>query len=157
MSADALRISRRRGLAAVAALAAGALSRGALAAGRVAAGGRVAFRIPWPLTTLDPHRLDDASAAILGPALFDTLFAIDDAGAVVPSLAESMPEPTGGQLVVRLRRGMTTALGAKLSAREVARSIARGWRTCRIPASKTRRSPSRCATRRASRARWPHP
>jgi peptide/nickel transport system substrate-binding protein len=74
---------------------------------------------------VDPHRLDDAAAAILGPALFDSLYTLDDAGAPVPSLAEAMPEKIGARLVVSVRRGLRSALGRPLAGREVAQSLAR--------------------------------
>ena len=64
----------------------------ARARGRTPYGGRVVLHAPWPLGALDPHRLDDPAAAFFGEAVFDTLYARDDAGAFVPSLAEGDPE-----------------------------------------------------------------
>jgi len=97
----------------------------ALARGRTAIGGRITLRFPWPVTTLDPHRLDDATAAILGEAIFDTLYARDDAGGFVPSLAEADPEPEGASLRVRLRGGLRTARGRPFEAKDAAAAIAR--------------------------------
>ncbi len=74
---------------------------------------------------MDPHRLDDAAAAIFGDALFDTLFARDEAGAFVPSLAEGDPEPEGASLRVRLRTGLHAAKGRPFDARDAAAAIAR--------------------------------
>ena len=88
-------------------------------------GGKIALRLPWPLATVDPHRLDDATAAIVGPSLFDTLYAIDGSGATVPSLAEIAPEPWGPRHVVTLRAGLVSALGQPIRALDVARSLAR--------------------------------
>lgn len=92
------------------------------------------MRVPWPLTSLDPHRIDDGAAAIFAGALFDTLYAKDDSGAVVPSLAESEPEASGHSLRVVLRTGLKTARGHALDARDAAFSLgrarnlgARGW------------------------------
>jgi len=87
-------------------------------------GGRVAFRVPWPLGSIDPHRIDDVGAAIFGNALFDTLYAPTDRD-VAPSLAEREPEVDGGALVVRLRSGVRTARGHTLDGRDVVASIAR--------------------------------
>lgn len=99
--------------------------RAADARGRTAIGGRVALRVPWPLTSVDPHKLEDATAAIFADALFDTLYARDEGGAFVASLAEADPEPEGASLRVRLRAGVRTAKGRPFEARDAAASIAR--------------------------------
>jgi peptide/nickel transport system substrate-binding protein len=120
------RFTRRRLLAFAAACGAGVgWSRSALASSRLPAGGKLSFRIPWPLATLDPHRIDDASAAIVGPALFDSLYTFDDAGAAVPSLAEGPPEASGSRLLVTLRSGLSSALGKPIRAKEAALALAR--------------------------------
>jgi peptide/nickel transport system substrate-binding protein len=85
----------------------------------------VSLHLPWPLAPIDPHALDDATAAILGDALFDTLYALDDAGVVTARLAETEPEPEGGDLRVTLRSGLRAASGRLLAAKDVAASIAR--------------------------------
>jgi len=117
------RIGRR---AALAALASAPL---ALARGRSPIGGRVALRVPWPLASIDPHRVDDVAAAIFGDALFDSLFAFEGAQErerrVVPALAESLPEASGDGSHVKLRAGLATAAGRPLVARDVIASIAR--------------------------------
>ena len=74
---------------------------------------------------MDPHRLEDATAAIFGDALFDTLYARDESGAFVASLAEAEPEPEGASLRVRVRAGLRTAKGRGLEARDAAAAIAR--------------------------------
>ncbi len=114
----------RRSLLVGAALAIGTTTRTALARGRHPLGGRVTFRVPWPLSSLDPHRIDDVAAAIFGNAVFDTLYALDEHD-VTASLAEGNPEPDGSTLRVRLRSGVRTARGHKLDARDVVASIAR--------------------------------
>jgi peptide/nickel transport system substrate-binding protein len=114
----------RRSLLVGAALAIGTVGRDANARGRSRLGGRVALRVPWPLASLDPHRVDDAAAAIFGNALFDTLYVVDE-HEVTASLAEASPEPDGDALRVRLREGVRTARGHKLDARDVVASIAR--------------------------------
>jgi peptide/nickel transport system substrate-binding protein len=96
----------------------------ARARGRTPSGGKLALRVPWPVGSMDPHRLDDANAAIFGDALFDTLYA--PAGdAFVPSLAEGDPEPEGANLRVKLRIGLKTARERPLTTRDAAASIAR--------------------------------
>jgi peptide/nickel transport system substrate-binding protein len=95
------------------------------ARGRSPAGGKISLRLPWPIFTIDPHRIDDVGAAIFGDALFGTLYARDDAGNVTPSLAEGDPEVDGADLRVRVRSGLTTAQGRPLDARDAASSIAR--------------------------------
>jgi peptide/nickel transport system substrate-binding protein len=88
-------------------------------------GGRIALHVPWPVASLDPHRIDDATVALFGEALFDTLYARADSGEIVPSLAEADPEPEGGALRVTLRAGVRFASGAQLDARVAAASLLR--------------------------------
>ncbi len=114
-------IGRRALIAGAGALLA---TRSALARGRSPVGGRVQLRVPWPVATLDPHKLDDVTCAILGSALFDSLYAFDGAR-VVPALAESMPEAAPDGVRVRLRGGILTAGSRPIAAREVLASIAR--------------------------------
>jgi peptide/nickel transport system substrate-binding protein len=120
---------RRQLLAAMAGAAAAGLTslapRNVLARGRTPYGGRVVLHAPWPLTSLDPHRIDDAAAALFGEALFDTLYARDADGALVPSLAEADPEPDGATLKITLRPDLRFASGARLDARAAAVSISR--------------------------------
>jgi len=119
-------LSRRALLAGGAVLAAGlACGRHALARGRLPLGGRVTFHVPWPLGSVDPHAIDDVTAAIVGGALFDTLYAAEDSGAFAPSLAEAEPEVDGQSLRVTLRGGLRAASGRAIEARDVAFSIAR--------------------------------
>jgi peptide/nickel transport system substrate-binding protein len=123
-------ISRRAlfGGAASAALAPFAAAFGlsdALASGRTPYGGRIVLHVPWPIGSLDPHRIDDAVAALFGDALFDTLYVRTDSGELVPALAESDPEAQGAMLRVILRTDVRFASGAPLDARAAAASIAR--------------------------------
>lgn len=120
------RVSRRSIVTGASALALGAaLPLPAAAKGRVPASGRFGFRLPWPLASLDPHRLEDGLAAILGEALFDTLYARDESGAIVPSLAEADPEVEGTTLRVKLRAGVRTWRGRPFEPREARDAIAR--------------------------------
>jgi hypothetical protein len=82
------------------------------------------MRVPWPLGSIDPHRLDDVAAAILGSALFDSLYETSN-DHVIPALAEAMPESGADGTRVRLRGGLLTARGRPMIAREVVASIAR--------------------------------
>jgi peptide/nickel transport system substrate-binding protein len=85
----------------------------------------VVLHAPWPLTVLDPHRLDDPAAAFFGDSVFDTLYARDDSGAFVASLAEGDPVVEGATLRVTLREGVRFASGATFDARVASASIAR--------------------------------
>jgi len=100
-------------------------ARDALARARTPYGGRIALHAPWPLGALDPHRIDDAAAALFGEAVFETLYARDEAGAFVPALAEGEPEPDAATVRVKLREGVRFASGAAFDARAAAASIAR--------------------------------
>ena len=119
---------RREVLAGAAALALASLG---LAAARARAAGRptaAASSLHVPVAArrrIDPHRLDDIAAAFFGEAVFDTLYARDDAGAIVPSLAEGEPEADGASLRVTLRAGVRFASGTRLDPRAAAASIAR--------------------------------
>jgi len=112
----------------------------AFARGRLPVGGRIAIHVPWPVATLDPHRIDDPTAALFADAVFDSLYTRDDAGAIVPALAESDPEADKALLRVRIRDGLRTAFDRPLDARDVVASLARarasgarGW-LAEIPA-----------------------
>jgi peptide/nickel transport system substrate-binding protein len=119
-------VRRRELLAGATSLALASLcSRAAGARGRLPYGGRLVLHAPWPLTALDPHRLDDPGAAFFGESLFDTMYARDESGALVPSLAEGDPEVDGATLRVTVRGGVRFAGGAAFDARTAAASIAR--------------------------------
>jgi peptide/nickel transport system substrate-binding protein len=100
-------------------------ARLAEARGRSPVAGRLSFHLPWPLGAIDPHRLDDAACAVLGEALFDTLYARDASGVFVPVLAEGEPELDGAAVKISVRGGLKSARGQTLDARAVAFSIAR--------------------------------
>lgn len=111
--------------------AAGALAWAALggseahALGRTPLGGRVAFRVPWSLASIDPHDLRDPAAALFAHAVFDPVFAVDASGVPYPTLASSLPQHEGAGTVVRLREGLRTARGKALDARDLLFSIER--------------------------------
>jgi hypothetical protein len=97
----------------------------AVARSRTPYGGRVVMHAPWPLGAIDPHRIDDAAAALFGEAIFDTLYTRDVDGGLVPSLAESDPETDGATLRIRVRADVRFVSGTRLDARVAAASIAR--------------------------------
>jgi peptide/nickel transport system substrate-binding protein len=102
------------------------------ALGRTPYGGRLRLKIPWPVDALDPHAIDDACAALFGPAIADTLFALDAQGRAYPALAAKLPEklatkgPRGTRIT--LRPNLRTAAGKTLDARDVIFSIGRSAR-----------------------------
>ena len=119
-------ISRRRLLGGAAGVAMASLTpRLALASGRTPYGGRLALHVPWPIASIDPHRIDDAAAALFGEALFESLYARDPSGALVPALAEDDPQPEGATVRVVVRSGVRFASGVPLDARVAAASLRR--------------------------------
>jgi peptide/nickel transport system substrate-binding protein len=100
-------------------------SKAAFSHGRTPYGGHLALHVPWPVSSLDPHRIDDAAVALFGDAVFDALYARSESGDFVASLAAGDPEPEGAGLAVTLRDGVRFASGAAVDARTVAASIAR--------------------------------
>ncbi len=118
-------LGRRDALGLALASALTCATRTSRALGRIEGGGALSLHLPWPLASIDPHRADDATAAILGGSLFDTLYAPDETGAIVPALAESDPEPTRAGLRVAVRGGLRTARDRSLDARDAHFAIAR--------------------------------
>lgn len=102
------------------------LARGeARALGRLPFGGTLRLSLPFGLDRVDPHDLHDPLAALLGPALFDPLFAADASGAAYPTLAAGPVEVRGSGLAVRLRPGLRDSAGRALSARDLEFSLRR--------------------------------
>ena len=93
-------------------------SAAALGLGRTPLGGTLRLALPFGSPELDPQTSDEPLAALLGPAVADTLFALGADGRPYPALAAAMPEPNAGGRVV-LRPGLVTARGKKLDARDV--------------------------------------
>jgi len=105
-----------------------AASASAHALGRTPFGGLVRMRIPWPTDSLDPHAIDDAAASLFGPAIADTLFALDTHGRPYPALAAKLPEKTERGVRLTLRPNLRTAAGRVLDARDVIFSLTRSGR-----------------------------
>lgn len=108
-----LRVSRRAWLVGTTATSA------ALALGRTPHGGKLQLKLPWPLETLDPHAIDDAAAALFGPAIADPLFGLDAQGLPYPTLADELPTRTAQGARVRLRPYLKSARGKPLDARDL--------------------------------------
>lgn len=107
----------------------------ASARGRTPGGGQISLHVPFGLGAVDPHRLDDPAAALFGEALFDSLYAAVPADADSAAvIAEGAPVVEGKGLRIAIRKGLRTAHGRPLDARDVVFSIerarargARGW------------------------------
>ncbi len=100
-------------------------STGAAALGRIPYGGQLRISLPWPVRSLDPHAVDDATSALFSNLCADSLYALDSTGRVYPALADGMPERVGSQLRIRLRPNLMTARGRALDARDVLFSLKR--------------------------------
>ncbi len=118
-------IGRRSFVAGPVGLALGLLTRDVDAMGRVPVGGKLRFRVPWRLSSIDPHDLHDPVAAIFGPAIADPVYGRDAGGRVYPTLADGMPFEEDGETLVKLRPGLLTASGRGLSGHDLAWSIKR--------------------------------
>lgn len=127
------RVGRRSILGLGAAVAFGAVSSETEARGRLRFGGRLRFSVPWSLERVDPHELSDPAAALFGPALFESLYTIDDRGQFESVLAEGLPVVDGGGCVVRLRGGLRTSRGVPLDARDVVFSLERSGKRAGLP------------------------
>ncbi len=97
----------------------------ALALGRTPLGGKVTFRVPWSLASIDPHDLRDPAAALFANAIFDSLFALDGGNSPYPTLATGLPTRESPGTVLRLREGLKTARGTTLDAKDLIFSIER--------------------------------
>lgn len=98
------------------------------ARGRTPYGGTLRLHLPFALEAIDPHDLYDLDAAVLGGALFDSLFAVDERGRPYATLAEGLPEPTPTGLKVMLRAGLKSAAGRSLEASDLELSLQRASR-----------------------------
>ncbi|MGC4091517.1 MAG: hypothetical protein QM756_27285 [Polyangiaceae bacterium] len=100
-------------------------SSAANALGRRPLGGTLRVLVPWGMSRLDPHELDDPIAALFAHLIADPLFALDPSSRPYPALARSLPEAIAGGARLRLRPGLVTARGRALSALDVKASLAR--------------------------------
>ncbi|HYO96460.1 MAG TPA: hypothetical protein VER33_18215 [Polyangiaceae bacterium] len=95
------------------------------ALGRIPYGGVLRLAIPWSVTRLDPHALDDPIAALFARACCDCLYELDALGRAFPALAAAWPERSGGSIRVRLRPHLVTAAGRPLLGADVRASLLR--------------------------------
>jgi peptide/nickel transport system substrate-binding protein len=77
------------------------------------------------MDSLDPHAIEDVTAALFGPAIADSLYALDAKGRPYTALAAALPELDKDRLRVALRPNLLTALNQPLDARDVIWSLAR--------------------------------
>ena len=113
------RISRRTFAAAT------LLASASPALSRIPYGGVLRLAVPWSVTRLDPHALDDPLAALFARACCDCLYELDPLGRAFPALAAAWPERTSESLRVRLRPDLVTAAGKPLLAADVRSSLQR--------------------------------
>lgn len=99
-------------------------SAAAIGLGRTPLGGTLRLALPFASLELDPQASDDPLAALLGPSVTDTLFALGPDGRAYPALAAAMPEPNGSGRTT-LRPGLVSARGRSLDARDVVFALAR--------------------------------
>ncbi len=114
-----MKLGRRAWLMAVASAAP------AYALGRTPIDGRFTMKLPWPVDSIDPHSLDDPTAALFGSAISDPLYSLDRTGNAYAALAASMPKRDGQRLLVSLRPDLRTARGRSITSRDVVFSLTR--------------------------------
>lgn len=96
--------------------------------GRTPYGGTLRLNLPLGLRRVDPHDLFDLEASVLGSALFDSLFALDESGRPYPTLAAGLPEVVPGGLQVSLRPNLKSATGRSVEPSDVEFSLKRASR-----------------------------
>lgn len=100
----------------------------ALGLGRRPLGGTLRLLVPWGMSRLDPHELDDPIAALFAHLVCDPVFALDSSGRAYPTLARALPQPVPGGARVRLRPGLVSAQGRPLSAVDLRATLERSKR-----------------------------
>ncbi|HET9960088.1 MAG TPA: hypothetical protein VFQ61_36600 [Polyangiaceae bacterium] len=119
-------LNRRTWLAASLGLGLELQVEAALGLGRRPFGGTLRLSLPWGVTRLDPHELDDPLGALFAGAVFDPIFSLDARGRAYATLAQGLPEPGArGGCRVRLRGGLETAAGKPLLAADLKTSLER--------------------------------
>ncbi len=108
----------------LAALATAMPARGALPP---AYGGALRWPAPHAVSSPNPASPRSPFEAALARAVYGGLYAIADGGAVVPELAESMPEVVEGGHRIRLRGGIVRHDGRPLEAVDALRSLERSF------------------------------
>ncbi|MBN2192250.1 MAG: hypothetical protein JW751_05495 [Polyangiaceae bacterium] len=100
-------------------LAVGGATLVAFGFGRTPEGGTLRLSIPWPVSSLDPHAIDDAIASLLGLAVTEPLFALDARGRPYPTLAARLPHAVGSSARLELRPFLKSGRGRPLDARDL--------------------------------------
>lgn len=122
-------IGRRSLLIAGASAAATSLiAGGAPAMGRIPVGGKLSMQLPHDTSRVDPHDLTDPMAALVGHALFDTVYALDAHGTPYAALADGMPAREGRVTRLVLREGLRSSRGHTIDARDLTISLERARR-----------------------------
>lgn len=97
----------------------------AFALGRRPYGKVLKLRLPWPTDSIDPHAIDDVTAALFGTAIADSLYALDAKGRPYSALASALPELDKERSRVSLRPNLVSALGQPMDANDVIWSLTR--------------------------------
>jgi peptide/nickel transport system substrate-binding protein len=107
---------------------AGLFARSAGARSRLPHGGALHLSLPLRTAALDPHDPYDLSAALLGSAVFETLYASPEGGQPYPTLARALPRSEGGRSIIELRPYMQFSSGRPVDANAVVASLNRSQR-----------------------------
>lgn len=83
------------------------------------------LHLPLNVTSIDPHDPRDLTAALLGNALFETLYATSSSASVYPTLAATLPKYEKGRCIVELRPKMSFSSGTTINASQVVSSLER--------------------------------
>lgn len=95
---------------------------------RPAYGGSARLQLPLPLDRLDPHDPSCLDSGLLGPAVFETLYAVTATGQPFPALASALPERVGTRFRIRLRPSMVFSDRQSLDGQSAVNSILRSQR-----------------------------
>jgi peptide/nickel transport system substrate-binding protein len=118
-------MGRRGLLGAATAVALAAAVRPARSMGRTPLGGKLSVLVPHDTSAVDPHSLYDPMGALVGGAVFDTVFSLDASGNPYPSLADGMPVRDGRVTRLALREGLRSSRGRPIDAHDLLASIER--------------------------------
>ncbi len=121
-------INRRELMIGLGALIGSGWIHDAQAMGRVPLGGELSFQLPHDTSQLNPFDLFDPLAALVGSAVFDSVYRLDGSSNPYPSLADAMPEAKESSTRIRLRKGLRSGRGRTLNALDLIESIERSRR-----------------------------
>lgn len=95
------------------------LMRDAWALGRTPFGGELELSVPFAMSSLDLHALDDPAALLFAEAIAEPVYAMDTRGRVYPTLAQELPRKTAAGVEVELRPNLVSAHGRALDGRDL--------------------------------------